>query len=95
MENWKDKVLASIEGIERASAPENAFEKIQQKIQVQKIEERKLSPMQRLAAAASVALVIAGNVLFIISYQNNSEEIAQADSYSELISDFNIYSNED
>ncbi len=94
MKDWKEKILTSIEGIERAEAPVRVFEKIQQKIQAQKIRERKLNQMQWLAAAASVALVIVGNVIFIISYQDQPEDLPQSKPYSELVSDFNIYSNE-
>ncbi|GEM_PF-1851772 len=94
MGNRIDKVLASIEGIERAQAPAGAFEKIQQKILVQKIEERKLNPMQWLAAASAIALIVVGNFIFITSYRNQEAELPQSKTYSELISNFNIYDDE-
>ncbi|MFT4856585.1 MAG: hypothetical protein ACI9UV_002375 [Algoriphagus sp.] len=94
MDNRIDKVLASIEGIERAQAPAGAFDKIQQKILAQKIEERKLNPLQWLGAAAAIALIVVGNFIFITSYQNQEAELPQSKIYSELISDFNIYADE-
>jgi hypothetical protein len=94
MDKRIDKVLASIEGIERAQAPAGVFEKIQKKIQNQQQKERKLNPSEWLAAAASIALIVAGNFIFISTYQTQDSDLPQTDAYSQLISDFNIYADE-
>jgi len=94
MENKKDKILASIEGIEKAQPPFDAFEKIQLKIQTQKQEAIKLSPLQWISAAASIALIVGGNLFFIISYQVQPATSTDTGPYSELFSDFNIYADE-
>jgi hypothetical protein len=94
MDNWKDKVLISMKGSKRAKPPVDAFEKIQGKIQAEKMEDPKLRPFQWIAAAASIAVIVGGNLFFIISYQNQSPNISDSRSYSQVVSDFNIYTDE-
>jgi hypothetical protein len=94
MDKRIDKVLASIEGIERAQAPFDAFEKIQLKIQTQKQVVITLSLLKWISAAASIALIVGGNLFFIISYLGQSPTSSETGPYSELFSDFNIYADE-
>ena len=94
MDNWKEKVLTSVKGIERAQPPVDSFAKIQLKIQTQKLEGRTLNPLQWVAAAASIALVVGGNLFFLLSYPGQASTPIDGGTYSELVSDFNIYADE-
>ncbi|WP_296705679.1 hypothetical protein, partial [Algoriphagus sp.] len=94
MDNWKEKIITSIDGLERAQPPVGAFEKIQQKIQVQKAAKKKLNTIEWIAAAASIALILTGNILFISSYQNDPVTPSQTESYIQFSTDYNIYSDE-
>lgn len=92
MENWKDEILSSMKGAERAEVPADAFHKIEQQIKEQK--QKQITPMRWLAVAASITAIVGGNLFFILSYDQSSVTSASTDSYSALVSDFNIYGNE-
>lgn len=86
MEKWKDDILNSLEGIERAKPNSNLFEKIQAKT--------RKSPQEKnygwLAVAATISLVICFNVYLILNY-NNQDTNPETHSYGNLISNYNIY----
>ncbi|SFB38071.1 hypothetical protein [Algoriphagus aquimarinus] len=92
MENWKDDILSSMKGADRADVPAGAFHKIEQQIKAQK--QKQLSPMRWLAVAASISAVVIGNLFFIMNYEQESTSVASDDAYPALVTDFNIYGNE-
>ena len=92
MENWKEEILSSMKGAERAEVPADAFHKIEQQIQAQK--QKQLTPMRWLAVAASITAIVGGNLFFILSYEQSTATSSSDDSYPALVSDFNIYGNE-
>ncbi len=87
MENWKNQILNSLEGLERANPPADVLQKIQQKIK----EQNEANKRQWLAVAAAVIIVACANILLITNYDaNHSYEEPQKD-YSELVSDYSLY----
>ncbi|MFC5623110.1 hypothetical protein [Algoriphagus winogradskyi] len=92
MENWKDEILSSMKGAERSEVPAGAFRKIEQQIKLQK--QKQVTPLRWLAVAACVTAIVGGNLFFILNYDQTTATSISNDSYSVLISDFNIYSNE-
>tara|TARA_R110000823_G_scaffold116732_1_gene239902 strand:- start:226 stop:504 length:279 start_codon:yes stop_codon:yes gene_type:complete len=92
MENWKDEILSSMKGAERAEVPADAFHKIGQQIKKQR--QKQITPVRWLAVAASITAIVGGNLFFILSYDQSSISSASNDSYPALVSDFNIYGNE-
>lgn len=88
MEKWKDEIIDSLQGMERAKAPADTFLKIQEKINSEKTPKGK----QWMAVAASIVLVLCANVLFISNYTSSpiiSEN--QTEAYLSIISNFNLY----
>ena len=92
MKDWKDEIISSANKLESATPPDGTFAKIQQRIQKDRLDQL---PVNRnwLAVAASVALLVVGNLYFIYS----SKQIPQSKEtsvYSQLTSDYNIYAND-
>jgi hypothetical protein len=92
MENWKDDILSSMKGAERAEVPAGAFHKIEQQIKEQK--QKQVTPLRWLAVAASISAIVIGNLFFIMNYEQDSSSLGSDDAYPTLVSDFNIYGNE-
>ncbi len=94
MKDWKDDILNSTKGMDRAQPPADAFDQILQKVQRQ--DEVKNSSKGWLAIAAAVSLVVLFNAYFIISYSFGSGATDQhnTDAYSSLISNYNLYEND-
>lgn len=92
MEAWKNKVLNSLEGVEEVRPPEGNLLKIKEKIRERKSKEIQKQQSQWMPVAAVIVMLLCANV-FVVSnyfeYQDDTEQVS--DSYSEMISDFNIY----
>ena len=92
MEAWKNKVLNSLEGVEEVRPPEGNLLKIKEKIRERKSKEIQKQQSQWMPVAAVIVMLLCANV-FVVSnyfeYQDDTEQVS--DSYSEIISDFNIY----
>lgn len=86
MGDWKDDILNSMEGHEKARPSEDVFQKITMAIQ-----EKPLSKKQWLAVAASVALILSANIYFMLTYDSIVTETEQEESYSSLVNDYTIY----
>jgi len=94
MKDWKDDILNSTKGIERAQPPTIAFDQILQQIHSQ--DEVKNSSKEWLTIAAAVSLVVLFNAYFIISYSSSSASSTQnnTEAYTFLVSNYNLYDND-
>jgi type II secretory pathway component PulL len=92
MEAWKNKVLNSLKEVEEIRPPEGNLLKIKEKIRERKSKEIQKQQSQWMPVAAVIVMLLCANV-FVVSnyfeYQDDTEQVS--DSYSEMISDFNIY----
>ncbi|MGB3467414.1 MAG: hypothetical protein WBA74_19170 [Cyclobacteriaceae bacterium] len=87
MEEWKDKVLSSLERIERAKPPTDTFDKI-----ASKITNDEQSSSLYLKIAATIALFLLIDVLVLFSFQSTTQETgSEADHYSSVVSNYNLY----
>ncbi|MEO9870759.1 hypothetical protein [Ekhidna sp.] len=86
MEDWKDKMMNSLEGMKRVEPQEAVFQKIRRKIRMESLNKR-----QWLAVAATVTLVLSANLYFIITYRSSLSDVEKQDAYSTIVSDYNIY----
>ncbi len=83
--------MNSLEGMERAQPPEDTFLKIQQTISNRKVKDRK----QWMSIAATIALIICTNIYVVSDYFNGSSTTSETtSSYTPVVSNFNIYANE-
>ena len=90
MKDWKDKVIESVNTISRAEPPQDAFDKILNRINDEQV---KTSPnKQWMAIAASLALIIASNIFILTSTRH--EISTNNNIYEQIISDYNIYSDD-
>lgn len=92
MEAWKNKVLNSLEGVEEVRPPEGNLLKIKEKIRERKSKELQKQQSQWMPVAAVIVMLLCANVFVVSNYFEYQEDTEQvSDSYSEMISDFNIY----
>ncbi|MBI0401510.1 hypothetical protein [Cyclobacterium marinum] len=92
MEAWKNKVLNSLDGVKEVRPPEGNLLKIKEKIKERKSKEIHKQQSQWMPVAAVIVMLLCANVFVVsnyFSYQNDTEQVS--DSYSDMISDFNIY----
>lgn len=87
MEDWKDKIMSSLEGIERAKPNQEVLQKILAKVEDKKRNERK----QWIAVAATITLVLCANVYFVLSYNSSVADGSTDGSYAGVLTNFNIY----
>lgn len=92
MKDWKDNILNSLEGMERAKPAEGTFQKISSTINYEKSIESS-SELQWIAIAATVSLLIATN-LYLVLRDDKIPTESNPSSYPSLVSNFNIYQNE-
>ena len=98
-ENRVLEVLDSLEGIERARAPEDGFTKIQQKIAKQRpgdiIGESSTKSNDWLKVAATVTLLICFNAAVVTNYLYPEDSVTnEISDYTQLLTDFDLYSGE-
>lgn len=89
MEEWKDEIMNSLEGMEKAKPQPDAFFRIQQKISQPQLEETDTT-MSWLAIAAAISLIIISNVYFINDYLQKPAEPTQ-EAYPTIISTYSFY----
>ncbi|MEN2284327.1 hypothetical protein AAGF08_19440 [Algoriphagus sp. SE2] len=90
MKDWKDKVIESVNPKSRAKPPHDTFDKILNRIHDE--QERTRPNRQWVAIAASIALIVASNIFMLTSTR---QEISTNDNiYEEIISDYNIYADD-
>ena len=87
MENWKNEILNSLEGLERANPPSDSLQKIQQKIQ----EQNEAFQRQWMAVAAAVVITACIIIFFVLSYNSSDELTESTEPYTELVSDYSLY----
>lgn len=94
MKDWKDDILNSTNGMDRAQPHADAFDQIMQKIRNQ--DEVKNSSKEWLNIAAAVSLVVLSNAYIIFRYSSDSRltEEHNTGAYSSLVSNYNLYENE-
>ena len=92
MEDWKDDIINSLKGAEKAKPSANAFSKIQEKIAKQ-TPNKPGTKTEWWAVAATISLIVMANVYFLLSY--SSTESNKADEmYSGIVSNYNLYEND-
>lgn len=87
MEDWKNEILDSLKGLEKAAPPSGSFAEIQRKIAYQ---QRQKSPKRWLAVAAAISTIAVANVYFISSYLTQETEINEP-LQTGLFSNYNLY----
>ncbi len=90
MEEWKDRILGSTEGMQKATPPEDTFSKILDKIEKDKTEIR-VSRVQLVAAAAILIITVCVNILLISSEINSEQTVEMTSEYSEIFTSYNPY----
>ena len=96
-EDWTNKVLNSLEGIERAKAPEGGFGTVKQKIADQKHDEessKRLTMSVLIRLAAMITIILSINVWAISNYLEGGIESTDATTYSQITTDYNLYEDE-
>ncbi|MDO6437850.1 hypothetical protein Q4534_10545 [Cyclobacterium sp. 1_MG-2023] len=92
MEAWKNKILNSLEGVGEVRPPEGNLLKIKEKIRERKGKELQKQQSQWMPVAAVIVMLLCANVFVVSNYFEYQEDTEQVSgSYSEIISDFNIY----
>lgn len=87
MNNWKDEIIHSLDGLEAAKAPENGFDKLQQRLQHRKLH---AAPRTWISIAAAVALIVMGNAYVLIGNHAESDPKARSSTTS-ITTNYNIY----
>lgn len=98
-ENRVDKVMSSLEGMERADAPRGSFAGIQQRLAAQRQEQPAIAQEDRfgwLKVAAVTALIVCANAWAVTNFLGtaNDDRPVVSSGYSQLMTDFNLYENE-
>jgi hypothetical protein len=93
-EKWKDEVLKSFEGMERAKPSNDLFDKISSELEND--QSTTISHKNVLAIAICILLLIVLNIFAISQYRStlnptNSETADEVNVQYALISDFNLY----
>jgi len=89
MEAWKNDIMNSLDGIQKAQPPSDTFSKIQRKIR-HKPNNNETNPTHWWAIAATISFVILCNV-YIISTHSEQTPTADVSNYPSLITDYNLY----
>ncbi len=93
---WKNKVLGSFEGIQKAEPRRELFDDVWSNVQNDTSAARKVIPLNTLRlVAASILILIALNT-YVIRDQWKSEDspgmaIAESSEYLDLLTNYNIY----
>ncbi|MEQ9301577.1 MAG: hypothetical protein RIF33_23565 [Cyclobacteriaceae bacterium] len=93
MEEWKDKVIRSLSGIERAKPPTDGFEGIRRKLAARSRPNAEKGG-QWMAVAAAILILVSSNALLLTNHSNKQQVVDTAEAYPEMITSFNIYDNE-
>ena len=90
MEQWYEKVIKSVEGIERATPREGVYEGIDQKIAEGKTAQAG-SYIKWQAVAASFLLIMVLNAFIVIKHiSSGSKRVQETESYIS-VSSYNLY----
>lgn len=91
MEHWTDKTLESVKGMQRASPPEDAFAKIQGRLDTAEGKLEGGKKQSWMAMAAAIALLISCNLYVVVDYFNTNTQTQTELQYDGLMSDYNLY----
>lgn len=95
-EDWKDKILNSLEGIQAAKPDDSLFERTWMELQAleEKASEVISMPYVRLAAACAVLLLGLNGYVWMNGFGNSSNEgiTLQEGEYSSIVFNYNLYS---
>lgn len=96
--NRINKVLNSLDGMQRAKAPGDGFAKIQQRLAEQRMQQAMARPdtgFEWIKVAAAVALVVIVNIWAVANFITSDTKAApKSGNYAELTTDLNLYRNE-
>ena len=92
MENWKDDIMNSLQGMKKAEPTANLFENIQQRLDKKKTETVFL-PLPQWTSVTAVLLMVIGINAYMISQHFKSNQVnEQTDQfYIGSTSDYNLY----
>ncbi len=93
MEEWKDKVMDSLTGLERAKPPVDGFQGIQRKL-AHRSKNGDGNRRQWMAVAAVILMVISSNVILVTNYLKSDQQSSITSEYPEMITSYNLYENE-
>ncbi|MEQ8711959.1 MAG: hypothetical protein RIC80_03025 [Cyclobacteriaceae bacterium] len=93
MEDWKDKIIGSLSGMDRAKPPTDAFTEIRRKL-ANRTKPKEQNQRHWLAVAAVILMVISSNVLLLSNYLNDEQQPSYTSEYSGMITSYNLYDNE-
>ncbi|PZX61173.1 hypothetical protein LV84_00161 [Algoriphagus ratkowskyi] len=91
MEHWTDKTLESVKGMQRALPPEDAFGKIQARLDKPSVQLESVEKRPMMAAAAAIALLISCNLYVVADYFSTNAQAQTETQYEGIISDYNLY----
>ena len=89
MEKWKDRIMNSLDGMEKVSPPADTFSQIQNRIAA--ADNEASNSYNWLAIASVILLMICSNIFAVNYYFNNNSIDYSESTTTELITDFNIY----
>jgi|AntRauTorckE6833_2_1112554.scaffolds.fasta_scaffold49947_2 hypothetical protein len=92
-----NRALKSIENIERAKAPEDGFQRIQEKIAAQKNARKNSNEVlgtTTLKMAAMISIILSFNIWAASNYLNSDNLDNDSTAYSQITIDYNLYENE-
>lgn len=92
MEQWKNNILSSLAGMEKAQPDPDLFLKIKNKIETQEQKTIREPKVAWLSVAAVILMIICSNVIVIQNYYENQETPQAEANFDVSISrDYNIY----
>ena len=94
-EDHINDILNSLDGMQRAKAPQDGFAMVQQKLATQKTTTGSgTSKMVGLRVAAAASLIVCANALALSNFISHESDSREAGGYSQLTTDFNLYDYE-
>ena len=94
MEDWTDKVIGSLSGLERAKPPVAGFGNIQRKLAARSLANNSDQGRQWMAIAAVILMIVSSNVVLLSNYLSEEQQSYTTSEYPDMITSYNIYDNE-
>jgi hypothetical protein len=95
MEEWKNKVISSLDGIKRAQPSAGLYSKIQTKQQNQEHLYKRQLTRKWIGIAASLIVVMSINLFFIKVRYTKTTKSTPNRNYTAIISNYNLYHYEE
>ncbi|MBT29018.1 MAG: hypothetical protein CMO01_05080 [Thalassobius sp.] len=93
-QNWKEDILNSLEGMEKAKPSRNLLPDIERRINLSETKQVSFAPLNVAAAIAVILVVINVLVLSRFMLVGNNENVSSPESATQtftLVNDFSIY----